>query len=731
MLFFAGGGGSVRGYAYRSIGVENIHVPGEEPFVVGGKGLIEGSGELRYRFNPSWGGGRLRRLRDRHRELGLERRQRLAHRRRPRRALLHQHRHPARRPRDPGQPAPRRLAGRALHRHRAGVLKRVAAIFALLLLVAIAAVAQDAGEPDSDNGFLLNLLENRLSAPGRQIRLSGVSGALSSQARIARITISDDKGPWLQVDNAQLDWSRLALLRGRVDINRLSAERIAWLRKAETPPPARSAAAGRDAALRAARAAGVDPGARARGRARSASRRTSSARRPTFGVTGNVSLAGGALELGARRSSGSTARAARSRSRPPSPTRPASSTSTSRCRSRRAASSPRCSRSRARRRSTSRCRDPARSTTSTSTSASTPARTGSPRAPSPSAPATTGSASTSTSAAACRRWCPQQFRDFFAGQSTVKVTGVKKSAGGLRIDQLTLAGAVLHLDGGLETGNDGFLRDLALTGSLGDPAGPAVLLPVPGGRTSLHSAELYVDFGGGSRWSGFVALDRLKAADIEMEDVTLRLGGLAQNLEDPARRNVTVNVEGLATGVWAPEPEVARALGSRIDLFADAALPPGGPLTLRQFQLSGNGLSIFTAGELREARLHRAERRAVSPTSRSSPGSPTARSRARSTCAPTAASPRSAAASISPSRAAPTTSSSATPGSTRCSPARTALSGRAVRDEAGIRTEDLRIANPQLSFASNGQISSTADRHRLQREPRRSRTSSIRGSRGG
>ena len=31
---------------------------------------------------------------------------------------------------------------------------------------------------------------------------------------------------------------------------------------------------------------------------------------------------------------------------------------------------------------------------------------------------------------------PAQFRDFFAGQSTVKVAGVKKSAGGLRIDAL-------------------------------------------------------------------------------------------------------------------------------------------------------------------------------------------------------------------------------------------------------------------------------------------------------
>jgi translocation and assembly module TamB len=114
-------------------------------------------------------------------------------------------------------------------------LKRLAALLVAVFLVAIGALAQDDASQD-DNGFLLNLLENRLSAPGRQIRLSGVTGALSSRARIARVTISDDRGPWLEIDNVELDWSRLALLRGRVAVNRLSAERIAWLRRAETPP---------------------------------------------------------------------------------------------------------------------------------------------------------------------------------------------------------------------------------------------------------------------------------------------------------------------------------------------------------------------------------------------------------------------------------------------------------------------------------------------------------------
>ena len=54
LLFFAGGGGSVRGYPYRSIGVSTT-VNGAQG-TVGGRGLFEGSAEARYRFSDSWGG---------------------------------------------------------------------------------------------------------------------------------------------------------------------------------------------------------------------------------------------------------------------------------------------------------------------------------------------------------------------------------------------------------------------------------------------------------------------------------------------------------------------------------------------------------------------------------------------------------------------------------------------------------------------------------------------------
>jgi translocation and assembly module TamA len=49
-LFFAGGGGSVRGYAYRGIGVNN-----PDGTVTGGRYLLEASAEARYKITDEWG----------------------------------------------------------------------------------------------------------------------------------------------------------------------------------------------------------------------------------------------------------------------------------------------------------------------------------------------------------------------------------------------------------------------------------------------------------------------------------------------------------------------------------------------------------------------------------------------------------------------------------------------------------------------------------------------------
>jgi translocation and assembly module TamB len=95
----------------------------------------------------------------------------------------------------------------------------------LLSLFAAPLAAQQQADEDSP-GFLERLLEDNLSAAGRDVRIRGFAGALSSQATMEEMTISDTEGVWLRLSGVTLDWSRMALLRGRVEINRLAAREI-------------------------------------------------------------------------------------------------------------------------------------------------------------------------------------------------------------------------------------------------------------------------------------------------------------------------------------------------------------------------------------------------------------------------------------------------------------------------------------------------------------------------
>ncbi|MDB6180939.1 translocation/assembly module TamB domain-containing protein [Paracoccus fistulariae] len=99
-----------------------------------------------------------------------------------------------------------------------------------VFLLPLAAWAQSAAElseqVDDDRGFLTNLLEKNLSGEGRSVVIDGFEGALSSRATFSRITIADEDGVWLTLNNGAIQWTRTALLRGRVQIAELSAEEI-------------------------------------------------------------------------------------------------------------------------------------------------------------------------------------------------------------------------------------------------------------------------------------------------------------------------------------------------------------------------------------------------------------------------------------------------------------------------------------------------------------------------
>ena len=73
---------------------------------------------------------------------------------------------------------------------------------------------------EDDRDYLTAFLEDTLSDAGRQVTVTGFAGALSSQATIERLTIADDQGVWITLTGVVLDWSRSDLFFGRAERQR-------------------------------------------------------------------------------------------------------------------------------------------------------------------------------------------------------------------------------------------------------------------------------------------------------------------------------------------------------------------------------------------------------------------------------------------------------------------------------------------------------------------------------
>lgn len=85
------------------------------------------------------------------------------------------------------------------------------------------AFAQD---EEGGEGFLVRQIQNALSGAGRDVNIVGFRGVLSSEASFDRLTIADTAGVWLTIEDVTLSWNRSALLRGRLEVEELSAASI-------------------------------------------------------------------------------------------------------------------------------------------------------------------------------------------------------------------------------------------------------------------------------------------------------------------------------------------------------------------------------------------------------------------------------------------------------------------------------------------------------------------------
>ncbi len=474
-------------------------------------------------------------------------------------------------------------------------MTRLLAALCLLFLALLPAFAQDSEE--QDRSYFLSFVENQLSTPNRQIRISGIQGALSSNATIGSITVADRQGVWLSITNARIVWTRSALLLGRLDIDTLAADSIEVIRR---PLPAEG--------LPAPEASGFKlpelPLSITLGRL--------DVPRVTFGesvfglgsaiaVDGRLSLAGGSLdtELAITRLDG------------PGGTLKLAATYAN---------------------ETQlldldlKLDEPANGIL-----ANLLAIEGRP----PVALSLDGSGPLSdldlaltldaagqrvlTGTTEVRREAdgyrfdsqlagpiasiiPAQFRAFFGAETRLEAAGLFKDAGGLRIDRLDLNSAALTLSATLETAGDNFLQRLSLDATIDDAASERVVLPVPGGQTTVESASLKLSFGelAAEEWTGALDIRKLTTATFGADAVAVTMGGRAENLSQPADRRITFAADGAVTGIVAERADVQEALGERIALDVDGEWKAGQPVRLAKALLSGNGLSVSLAGDIAE-----------------------------------------------------------------------------------------------------------------------------------
>jgi translocation and assembly module TamB len=466
----------------------------------------------------------------------------------------------------------------------------------LLFVLSLPALAQDSAE--EERSYFVGFVENQLSTPNRQIRISGIQGVLSSNATIGQITIADRDGIWLRITNARIVWTRSALLLGRLDIDTLAADSIEVLRKPlpeeGLPPPEAGTFQIPELPL-------------------SVTLGNLNVPRVTFGqdvfglaseisVDGRLRLADGSLDTavnvtrldgpgGQLALTATYANATQLLNLDLSFSEPADGIVANLL--------------------AIEGRPPVVLTLKgsgplselalglTLDAASERVLTGTTQV----RKQADGYAFTTNLEGPIAKIIPAQFRAFFGAETTLTAGGLFKDAGGFRLDSLDLDSAALNIAAAAETAADGFLQRFNLDATIADAANNTkVVLPVPGGETTVDRAAFKLLFGEAAteEWNGSIDIDGLATGTFSSEKIAITLSGLAQNLAQPSSRRITFNADGAATGIVADRADVQQALGDRITLDIEGAWDAGQPVKLAKALLAGNGLSVSLAGDIAE-----------------------------------------------------------------------------------------------------------------------------------
>lgn len=432
----------------------------------------------------------------------------------------------------------------------------------LLCLFPLAALAQD------DRDRLTAFLEDNLSGVGRSVTIEGFRGALSSRAEIATLSIADDDGVWITLSGIVLDWNRLAVLSGNIQINALTAREIVLAR------PPRPSATGLDipapeatpfalpelpVAVQIGRIAAdrIELGAAVlgqpvegtleasmtlsggEGRAQLRILRQDAGPEGTVDLDASYSNASGSLVISLDAAEGPGGIAASLLGLPGTPDA----------------------------RLTVQGAGPI-----TNFAANIALTTeGQDRL--------AGQVTLREDVPGQRRFSADlggdlaplflpEYAEFFGTEVRLVTQGAREPSGRLELSELRVSARALQLDGSLVLAADGLPERFALAGRLGLPSGDPVLLPLSSDqRTAVASADLSVNYNAaqGDGWSARAVVQGIDRADMAIDRLALTGSGrISRRAGSPAPPVFGGTLGFEAGGIVPADPDLARALGAEV-----------------------------------------------------------------------------------------------------------------------------------------------------------------------